>query len=31
VGTHHELLAQVPAYRELLGQDADLDAEEVYS
>jgi ATP-binding cassette subfamily B protein len=31
VGTHQELLAQVPAYRELLGQDADLDAEEVYS
>jgi ATP-binding cassette, subfamily B, bacterial len=31
VGTHHELLDQVPQYRELLGQDADLDAEEVMS
>ncbi len=33
VGTHQELLAEVPAYRELLGQDADtdLEAEEVYS
>ncbi|MEQ4206414.1 ABC transporter ATP-binding protein [Actinopolymorpha sp. B9G3] len=31
VGTHHELLDQVPEYRELLGQDADLDAEEVMS
>ncbi|MET9019491.1 ABC transporter ATP-binding protein [Actinopolymorpha sp. NPDC004070] len=33
VGTHQELLAEVPAYRELLGQDADtdLEAKEVYS
>ena len=31
VGTHHELLDRVPEYRELLGQDADLDAEEVLS
>ncbi|MPZ61554.1 MAG: ATP-binding cassette domain-containing protein [Propionibacteriales bacterium] len=30
VGTHHELLRDVPVYRELLGQDAeDLDVEEV--
>jgi ATP-binding cassette subfamily B protein len=27
VGTHSELLAKVPAYRELLGQDADLEDE----
>jgi ATP-binding cassette, subfamily B, bacterial len=31
VGTHHELLDRVPEYRELLGQDADLEAEEVLS
>lgn len=32
VGTHHELLETVPAYRELLGQDAEeLDIEEVMS
>ncbi|WP_425452186.1 ABC transporter ATP-binding protein [Thermasporomyces composti] len=31
VGTHHELLEKVPQYRELLAQDADLDAEEVLS
>lgn len=32
VGTHQELLAKVPAYRELLAQDADdLDAEGVLS
>ncbi|WP_169512971.1 ABC transporter ATP-binding protein [Actinopolymorpha alba] len=31
VGTHSELLATVPEYRELLAQDADLDAEEVLS
>jgi ATP-binding cassette subfamily B protein len=31
VGTHHDLLESVPEYRELLGQDADLDAEEVLS
>ena len=32
VGTHHDLLEQVPEYRELLAQDADdLDAEEVLS
>ncbi|MEO3869225.1 ABC transporter ATP-binding protein [Nonomuraea sp. B12E4] len=28
VGRHHELLAQVPEYRELLAQDADLDPSE---
>ncbi|MBN6054332.1 ABC transporter ATP-binding protein [Nonomuraea sp. RK-328] len=28
VGRHHELLAEVPAYRELLAQDADLDPSE---
>ena len=27
VGTHHELLAEVPAYRDLLSQEAELDAE----
>ncbi|HEY8455692.1 MAG TPA: ABC transporter ATP-binding protein [Actinopolymorphaceae bacterium] len=31
VGHHHELLEKVPEYRELLGQDAELDAEEVLS
>lgn len=32
VGTHHELLATVPAYRDLLGQDAEeLGSEEVLS
>ncbi|MDF5751069.1 ABC transporter ATP-binding protein [Spongiactinospora sp. TRM90649] len=28
VGTHHELLARVPEYRELLAQDAGLDSED---
>ncbi|MGI5272779.1 ABC transporter ATP-binding protein [Nonomuraea sp. CA-218870] len=28
VGRHHELLAQVPEYRQLLAQDADLDPSE---
>jgi ATP-binding cassette subfamily B protein len=28
VGTHHELLSEVPEYRELLAQDSDLDPSE---